>query len=99
LLADRIRGSAGVRASWPTDEAALDRSSAIALQEGLTSLGFPTGATDGVLGPRTAEAIRGYQLARGLPADGYATETLLQRILNERSAMSEGAVQTSLPSP
>lgn len=99
LLADRIRGSAGVRASWPTDEAALDRSSAIALQEGLTGLGFPTGGTDGVLGPLTAEAIRSYQLARGLPADGYATETLLQRILNERSAISEGGAQTSLPSP
>ena len=99
LLADRIRGSAGVRASWPTDEAALDRSSAIALQEGLTVLGFPTGGADGVLGARTAEAIRGYQSARGLPADGFATETLLQRILNERSAMTQGSLPAPLPSP
>ena len=98
LLADRIRGSAGVRASWPTDEAVLDRSSAIALQEGLTALGFPTGGSDGALGPRTAEAIRAYQMARGLPADGYATENLLQRILNERSAMSQAGLPGSLPS-
>ena len=98
LLADRIKGSPGVRASWPTDEALLDQSSAMALQDGLTALGFPTGGTDGVLGARTAQAVRDYQMARGLPADGYATETLLQRILNERSAMPEGNSPTSLPS-
>jgi len=99
LLADRIKGLPGVRASWPTDEALLDQSSAIALQEGLTALGFPTGGADGVLGARTAQAVRTYQLARGLPADGYATESLLQRILNERSAMPEGRSLPSLPSP
>jgi membrane-bound lytic murein transglycosylase B len=98
LLADRIKGSAGVRVSWPTDEALLDQSSAIALQEGLTALGFPTGGADGVLGQRTAQAIRAYQLSRGLPADGYPTESLLLRILNERSAMDTGSLQTSLPS-
>jgi len=97
LLADRMRGSSGVRASWPTDEALLDQSSAVALQDGLTALGFPTGGTDGVLGARTAQAIRAYQLARGLPADGYPTENLLLRILNERSAMPQ-AEHTSLPS-
>ena len=46
---------------------------------------------------RTAQAIRAYQLARGLPADGYPTENLLLRILNERSAMPE-TVHPSLPS-
>lgn len=97
LLADRMNGSSGVSASWPTNEAQLDQSSAIALQDGLTALGFPTGGTDGVLGTRTAQAIRAYQLARGLPADGYPTENLLLRILNERSAMPE-TVHPSLPS-
>jgi membrane-bound lytic murein transglycosylase B len=97
LLADRMKGSSGVHASWPTDESVLDQSSAVALQDGLTALGFPTGGTDGVLGARTAQAIRAYQMARGLPADGYPTESLLLRILNERSAMPQ-AEHTSLPS-
>jgi peptidoglycan hydrolase-like protein with peptidoglycan-binding domain len=37
-----------------------------------------------VLGRRTRQAIRDYQKARGIPADGYATSSLLTRILNER---------------
>jgi membrane-bound lytic murein transglycosylase B len=54
------------------------------LQEGLMTLGYDTGGMDGVLGRRTRQAIRDYQKARGLPADGYATASLLTRILNER---------------
>ena len=87
LLSDRLKGAAGVHANWPTDEPALDQSSAIALQQGLTDLGFPTGAADGVFGARTRQAIRAYQESRGLPADGFPTSSLIVRVLNERSAM------------
>ena len=86
LLSDRLGGSAGVLANWPTDEPALDQSSAVALQQGLTDLGFPTGGVDGVFGARTRQAIRAYQESRGLPAAGFPTETLIERVLNERSA-------------
>jgi hypothetical protein len=41
-----------------------------ALQETLSALGFPTGPADGIFGARTAEAVRGFQSARGLEADG-----------------------------
>ena len=85
LLADRLRGNAAVQASWPTDEPAMDTSSAVALQQGLTDLGFDTGGTDGVFGARTRQAIRAYQQSRGLPADGFATSELVTRVLNERS--------------
>ena len=85
VLSDRLRGWAGVLANWPTDEPALDQSSAVALQQGLTDLGFPTGGVDGVFGSRTRQAIRAYQELRGLPADGFPTETLIERVLNERS--------------
>jgi membrane-bound lytic murein transglycosylase B len=85
LLADRLIGLPHVQASWPVDEPALDPASATALQQGLTELGFPTGGTDGVFGPKTRDAIRLYQQSRGLPADGYATEALVERVLNETS--------------
>jgi membrane-bound lytic murein transglycosylase B len=89
LLADRLRSEGtsatfGVQANWPLDEAPLDESSRTALQEGLNALGFPTGGTDGMLGRQSRAAIRAYQKARGLAADGFATANLLTRILNER---------------
>ena len=87
LLSDRFKGASGVQASWPLDESALDESSRVALQDGLMALGFPAGGTDGVLGRQTRGAIRDYQKSRGLPADGFATASLLARILNERAAM------------
>ena len=85
LLSDRFKGASGVRASWPVDETALDERSRVALQEGLMGLGFSTGGADGVIGRQSRAAIRGYQQARGLPADGFATASLLTRILNERN--------------
>ena len=83
LLSDRLKGADGVQAGWPLDESPLDQPSRIALQDGLTALGFMTGGTDGVLGRQTRAAIRDYQSARGLPADGFASASLLTRILNE----------------
>jgi membrane-bound lytic murein transglycosylase B len=85
LLSDRLKGAGMIQASWPLDEAPLDESGRTALQEGLTALGFSTGAADGVLGRQSRSAIRAYQKARGVPADGFATSNLLTRILNERS--------------
>ena len=86
LLSDRMKGLSGIQASWPVDELPLDHSSSTALQEGLTALGFDTGGSDGLIGRQSRAAIRAYQKARGLPADGFATPELLTRILNERSA-------------
>jgi len=87
LLSGRLNGGVTIQASWPFDETPLDLSSRTVLQEGLTALGFSTGASDGVLGRRTRQAIRDYQKARGLAPDGFATPSLLTRILNERSAL------------
>jgi membrane-bound lytic murein transglycosylase B len=87
LLSDRMKGLPGIQASWPVDELPLDHSSSTALQDSLTALGFDTGGSDGVLGRQSRAAIRAYQKARGLPADGFATPELLTRILNERSAL------------
>jgi membrane-bound lytic murein transglycosylase B len=85
LLSDRLKGAAPIKAEWPEDIKPLDESSRIALQDGLTMLGFDTGGSDGVFGRRTRNALREYQKARGLPADGFPTPQILTRILNERT--------------
>jgi membrane-bound lytic murein transglycosylase B len=87
MLADRFKGAAGIAATWPLDELPLDEFARMKLQEGLTALGFDTGGTDGVLGRRTRSAVREYQKARGLPADGFATAELFTRVLNEEAAL------------
>ena len=69
-----------MQAPWPRDLAALSRSQMIELQTALNQRGFDSGAPDGVMGPATREALRRYQRSVGLPADGYPTLELLQRL-------------------
>ncbi|MFZ4289030.1 lytic murein transglycosylase [Variovorax sp. HJSM1_2] len=80
LLAQRLGNGPGVVASWPRDLQALTRSQLITLQTSLNTRGFPTGKPDGMMGPATREGIRGYQRSLGLPADGYPSVELLQRL-------------------
>lgn len=87
VLSDRLKGASGIAGSWPRGEEMLSTRQRITLQEGLTTLGYDTGGVDGVLGRRTRAAIREFQKARGIAADGYATASLLTRILNERFSL------------
>lgn len=48
-----------------------------AVQEALTEQGFDPGPSDGLMGPRTREAIGAFQEARGLEPDGLPSEALL----------------------
>ena len=50
------------------------------IQQGLNELGYELGKTDGKAGGRTRAAIRNFQEAHGLPADGEPSEAVLQRI-------------------
>jgi len=87
VLSDRLKGHAGVIGTWPRDEQPLRKDQRVALQEGLTALGHNTNGIDGVLGRQTRAALRAYQKSRGIPADGFATSSILTRILNERGAL------------
>jgi lytic murein transglycosylase len=80
LLAQRLSGGPGVQAPWPRDLSALTRSQLLALQTALNERGFDSGTPDGVVGPATRDALRRYQRSEGLPADGYPTLELLQRL-------------------
>jgi membrane-bound lytic murein transglycosylase B len=80
LLAQRLGGGTDVQAPWPRNLSALSRSQVVELQTALTQRGFATGAADGVMGPATREGLRRYQRSVGLPADGYPSAELLQRL-------------------
>ncbi|MET3914565.1 membrane-bound lytic murein transglycosylase B [Variovorax sp. OAS795] len=80
LLAQRLGGGPGVQAPWPRDMAALSRSQTIELQNALNQRGFATGTADGVMGPATRDGLRRYQRSVGLPADGYPSAEVLQRL-------------------
>ena len=49
----------------------LDRAARQQIQRGLQSAGFDPGGADGLFGPRTRAAIRGWQSSRGARATGY----------------------------
>jgi membrane-bound lytic murein transglycosylase B len=80
LLAQRIANGPAFRTPWPRDLQALTRSQVLALQTALNAKGFDSGTPDGMVGPATQRGIRLYQRSADLPADGYPTLDLLQRL-------------------
>lgn len=82
-LADEIAGRPGIVAPWPRDEQPMSHDERIAFQTALTRLGFPPGKIDGVLGHDVKAALRLYQKAHGLTADGFPTLALLAMMQTE----------------
>ena len=80
LLAQRIAGGPGVQGAWPRDLQPLSRDQVKALQAALNDHGFPAGVADGQVGPATRQALRAWQRGAGLPADGYPTPEMLQKL-------------------
>ncbi len=79
-LAARIIGKPDFQAPWPRGDRPLSRTEKEELQRRLTARGYDTGGTDGLIGPNTQAAIRGFQRAVGLTPDGYASAALLTRL-------------------
>ena len=79
-LGDRIRGLGPLSTPWPPGERDLFRAERRALQAALNAAGFNAGPVDGKIGPGTRRAIRAYQRAAGLPQDGWASLSLLERL-------------------
>ncbi|WP_210542960.1 lytic murein transglycosylase [Rhodoferax sp. PAMC 29310] len=80
LLAQRLAGGPAVQTAWPRDLQALTRTQLKNLQTALNTRGFDSGTPDGIMGPATRSGIRDYQRSLSLPADGYPTLELLQRL-------------------
>ncbi|MGL4729208.1 MAG: lytic murein transglycosylase [Bosea sp. (in: a-proteobacteria)] len=79
-LGDRIMGRAGIQGDWPSDEPQLSKPQREEVQKRLKALGHYNDKIDGRLGSGTREAVRRFQLANGMVADGYANPALLAKL-------------------
>ncbi|MEM9495290.1 MAG: lytic murein transglycosylase [Pseudomonadota bacterium] len=83
MLSERAAGGEqGVVGLWPRDDRPLSRAERKSLQQALKDRGFDPGPVDGIIGAGTKKALRAWQAANDLPADGYASAAVLQRIVN-----------------
>jgi lytic murein transglycosylase len=80
-LSDRLRGDGPFIQAWPREERVLSLAERLELQQHLVRRGFDVGGDpDGLLGPKSRQAIMGYQSSAGLPPDGFASASLLERL-------------------
>jgi len=79
-LSDRIRGGGPLRGTFPPDRFGLTQDDRLELQRRLNAAGFDAGEPDGVLGPQTEAAIRGFQRARGMTQTGTPSPGLLDAL-------------------
>ncbi len=79
-LADRIAGAGGLQVPPPADLPALSRQQILDLQQALEKRGFDPGPIDGILGSGTRSAIREFQKANDLIADGYPGTQVLNAV-------------------
>ena len=81
VLADAIARKPGIQQDWPRGDKLLSFSDKKAMQQKLTDLGYDTQGVDGRIGPNSRKAIRAWQAANGLTADGYMEQRLFQRLM------------------
>jgi membrane-bound lytic murein transglycosylase B len=82
LLADRIAGGGPLVKPWPA-ETPLSLADRMTAQRALAGLGFTPGTPDGVVGMGTRTALRAWQKARGLTADGYLSPAMVDKLKTE----------------
>lgn len=70
-LAERIAGGGPIVGPWPEGNVPLTRSQTREMQAALNALGYDSGEPDGLAGPKTRRALRDFQRANRLGADGY----------------------------
>lgn len=98
-LADRLNDGDALMGGADAEQDGLSFEQMKTLQQKLGEQGFDAGKADGYPGTRTQTAIRQYQQAHALPMDGYASPSLLRRLLQsdgEHPAQQELAPQPLL---
>jgi membrane-bound lytic murein transglycosylase B len=76
-LSDRLAGGPAIQAEWPRGYKPLSFNEKKDMQKRLVKLGFLDDKIDGIIGPNTINAIRSFQISRGVTPDGYPSEELL----------------------
>ena len=84
-LADRIAGMPAFGTRPPANDRPLSRDQVIEIQQFLSNSGYYKGSLDGIAGSGTRAAIRAYQRAERLPADGHLDMGLLEALRRDRS--------------
>lgn len=85
-LAEAFSGGGQLVRPWPV-ESPMSLADRKAAQAALGQLGFDAGAPDGVIGVNTRAALRNWQKARGLPADGYLSADMVRRLRAETGGL------------
>jgi len=98
LLADRFSGMGPLVKPWP-QETPLSLTDRMTAQRALAALGYDVGTPDGVVGLKTRGALRAWQKARGLTADGYLSVDMVRRLSAEAQAPAQPAAQPSAQAP
>lgn len=80
MIADGICGKPALVTPWPV-EPPLSLDQRLKSQQALKNAGFDPGTIDGVIGVGTRMAIRNWQRANNLPADGYLSFDLANRFV------------------
>ncbi len=83
VLADALERKPGIQQDWPREDELVSFEQKKAMQQKLTDLGYSTGGVDGRIGPNSRRAIRAWQAANGLTADGYIEQRLFKRIMGQ----------------
>jgi lytic murein transglycosylase len=79
-LSDRLKGGPAIKSDWPRWDRALSFDERQEMQRRLTRQGFDTDGIDGKIGPKTINAVRAFQLSKGVRPDGYASLGLLKQL-------------------
>lgn len=94
LIADGIAGKPPLVTPWPV-EPPLSLDQRKKTQMALKSAGFDPGPIDGVIGAGTRQAIRDWQKANHLAADGYLSADLADRFVAMVNAADAAAAGSS----
>lgn len=82
-LAEQLRHESRIVGGQSAESGALSFEEMLDLQSILNAKGFDAGEPDGLPGFKTQQAVREYQLVNQLPADGYASRSLYQKLYAE----------------
>jgi lytic murein transglycosylase len=91
LLGDALAGRPGVVTPWPTDDPPLSRAERRRVQALLIERGYDLGEPDGIIGPRTREAIQDVQRQLGMEPTGRAGRRLLEALTRGDAPRAGGA--------